>query len=437
MEKNNISVVHISTAVGKSSACVRLHMAERKYGMDSCVLTGYMDGDIIGAYRINNIQKKDILSRIKNKIDNKVGSIKESIFESKYKIVDGMPFTKDLSGRNILKRKEVINLIKNSDVIHLHWICGFISIKEISQLKKFKKPIVWTFHDIWPLTGGCHCDYNCEKYKCMICGKCPIINSTKDKDISTVIVKKKKKYIRHTDLSIIAPSKWMEQNITQNVIFYDKKCFNIPNALDTNIFSEKSLNIIVNKYKIKKDNSKINLLFSSSSLNTPYKGICYLYEMLRILKNNHKDIVEKLTIHLLGSDTEDVYKELKGFEIKLWGRISDQEEIAGIYSLADCLVYPSLCDNLPNTVMEALSCETPVVAFDIGGISDLIDHKVNGYLSEPKNAKSLLEGILWILENNENNILGKNGREKVLNNFSEGIIARMHYNLYKELLENA
>ena len=102
--------------------------------------------------------------------------------------------------------------------------------------------------------------------------------------------------------------------------------------------------------------------------------------------------------------------------------------------MADIYVFPSLDDNLPGTVMEALACETPVATFSTGGIPDMVHHKKNGYVAEYKNAKDLAEGIIWIYHNNLNNILGKNGRKHILSTYSMQNIGTQYKKLYEELL---
>jgi glycosyltransferase involved in cell wall biosynthesis len=104
------------------------------------------------------------------------------------------------------------------------------------------------------------------------------------------------------------------------------------------------------------------------------------------------------------------------------------------YNAADVFVAPSLEDNLPNTVMESLSCGTPVVAFNIGGMPDMVEHKVNGYLAEPQNKISLANGIMWVIENNNKEILSLNARKKITKNFTPEIVANLYMNFYKSLI---
>ena len=431
---NTIKVIHLATSISPSSACSRLNIAERNNDIDSKMIVGFCNSEM--KYVEKYTYQTDIFSRIYRKINRIRKMILEKYVFGKYKIISNMPYTKDLYGMDILKNKQVYKEIKDSDIIHLHWICGFVSLKDIAYLSKAGKVIVWTFHDIWPLTGGCHCDYDCERYKASLCGKCPLLITDEEKDLSTIIMMKKYQILNKVNMTIIAPSNWMKNNTLENMIFKGKRVFVIPNTIDTNIFFPKESDYIFNKIGYSKNSNKIHILFSSYSINIEYKGYKYFLEMLSILRRNHFELSNRIVIHLLGKKPHEL--EIIGeFENKLWDLIGNQENLAAVYSMADYLVYPSLCDNLPNTVMEALSCETPVVAFDIGGISDLIEHKVNGYLAKPRSSEDLLNGLLWLIANNDSNILGKNGRNKVMKSFSEEVVAKQHYKLYEELLENA
>ncbi len=106
-----------------------------------------------------------------------------------------------------------------------------------------------------------------------------------------------------------------------------------------------------------------------------------------------------------------------------------------MYAAADVFVAPSMQENLPNTIMEALACGTPCVAFNIGGISDLIDHQQNGYLAAPYEIDDLARGIAWVLEDDGRaKWLAANGRQKVEREFELNMIARRYLNLYQESL---
>jgi glycosyltransferase involved in cell wall biosynthesis len=106
-----------------------------------------------------------------------------------------------------------------------------------------------------------------------------------------------------------------------------------------------------------------------------------------------------------------------------------------LYNAADLFVIPSLEENLPNTIMESMSCGTPCVGFNVGGIPEMIDHKQNGYVAEYKNPKDLAEGINWVLNKANYNNLSSNARKKVESTYSEVIVAKQYIELYESLIK--
>lgn len=136
----------------------------------------------------------------------------------------------------------------------------------------------------------------------------------------------------------------------------------------------------------------------------------------------------------MGAGDQSHFKEIP-FKTIFMGRLNNDKEIVNCYNAADLFVAPSIQDNLPNTVMEALSCGVPTAAFNIGGMSDMIDHKLNGYLADEVSPVKLAEAINWLVEKlSVTNNLRINAREKVLNNFTEKIVAQKYLELYKSIL---
>ena len=108
--------------------------------------------------------------------------------------------------------------------------------------------------------------------------------------------------------------------------------------------------------------------------------------------------------------------------------------LADVYTQADVMVVPSLNENLSNTIMESLSCGTPVVGFDIGGNSDMIDHKQNGYLAAERDCDDLARGIEWCLTSNTDGAMSKKAREKVMKNFTIEIVSEQYKRLYESII---
>ena len=299
-----------------------------------------------------------------------------------------------------------------------------INIKDIKQINI---PIVWSLHDMWPFTGGCHYDEECEAYK-KTCGKCKVLGSTKPNDLSRKIYNKKKKaYSKIDNITIVGLSKWIADCAKQSSLFKDKKIINLPNPINTEIYkpfdkinSRKLWNLPLNK--------KLILFGAMSATSDPRKGFKELTESLKKLKSKNIEFV------VFGSNAPENQPDF-GFKIHYMGTLSDDVTLVTLYNAVDVMVVPSLQENLSNAIMESLSCGTPVVGFDIGGNSDMIEHKQTGYLAKPYNTTNLAEGIDWIIKNKNYNQLCENSRKKVLKEFDSKVVAEKYIELYKEIIK--
>ena len=318
----------------------------------------------------------------------------------------------------------------DAQVINLHWINdGFLGIE---SLRKIRKPLVWTLHDMWAFTGGCHYNDGCEKYK-ETCGSCPQLGSNKEADLSRRTLHHKKKSWQDIDLTIVTPSKWLAECAGSSSLFKGKRVHVIPNGLDIEIYKPSSKSLAREKLSLPVD-KKLILFGGMNASSDRRKGFQYLEPALKkIAKGPFSETLELVTF----GSTGPVKRQDNGLKINDAGPMYDDRSLALLYSAADVFIAPSIQDNLPNTVMESLACATPVVAFNIGGMPDMIDHKKNGYLARPFETDDLGYGIEWILEDMERNIkLGEAAREKVLREYSLEIQASRYLNLYEGLLQN-
>jgi hypothetical protein len=111
------------------------------------------------------------------------------------------------TGESIIRNRYV----KEAELIHLHWINGgFLSLRSLKQLLRSGKPVVWTFHDMWPFTGGCHYALDCKGFT-RECGQCPYLKKPSEKDLSHRIWKKKEKLFRNSQVTVITPSSWLNE----------------------------------------------------------------------------------------------------------------------------------------------------------------------------------------------------------------------------------
>ena len=289
-----------------------------------------------------------------------------------------------------------------SDIISLYWVAdSFISAK---QIYSFNKPIVWRLSDVSPFTGGCHYPSDCIKYV-NGCENCPRVNSNAIFDLVEYTFLKKKKYIDNLNLTVVAPSRWIYKLAKKSDLFKSKRIEYIATGVDTNLYFPKNKNHLRKKYGLYL--SKKYILFGATSMNEDKrKGIELLLKSLEYYKNENFELI------LFGKGRIDV--NIPSINL---GYIKEDKIKSEIFSLADAFIAPSIEENLANTVLESMSCGTPVVAFNIGGMPDAIDHKINGYLAKPFDLKDLWSGILYILNADDNDIRQK-AREKIIKDFN-------------------
>lgn len=312
------------------------------------------------------------------------------------------------------------------DIINLHWINeGSLQIETLSKLNL---PIVWTLHDMWAFTGGCHYSGDCDLYK-KSCGTCPQLNSNTNWDLSRWVWQRKRKAWNNLNLTIVTPSRWLAKCASESALFRDLRIEVIPNGLDIHKYKPVNRSQARNILGLPVDKKLI--LFGAINATSDYrKGFQFLQPALKKLSYdlNLKDGIELV---IFGSSRPETLPEL-GFISHYVGKLNDDISLALLYSAVDVFVAPSIEDNLPNTVMEALACGTPCVSFDIGGMSDMIDHQKNGYLAKPFDIKDLASGISWVLDNSGSS-LGDSARKKVEREFSTEIQANKYILLYEEL----
>ncbi|MGC1248707.1 MAG: glycosyltransferase family 4 protein, partial [Spirulinaceae cyanobacterium] len=262
----------------------------------------------------------------------------------------------------------------NPDVINLHWINN--SYMQIETLGKLKRPLVWSLHDMWAFTGGCHYNQECDRYT-NSCGSCPQLGSNQDWDLSRWIWRRKVKAWQNINLTIVALTSWLASCAASSSIFKEQRIEIIPNGIDTNIYRPIPRQLAREVLNLPQD--KELLLFGSlNATSDKRKGFHLLQAALQDLRKDTLELV------VFGASEPENPPDL-GFKTHYLGTFADDLSLALIYSAADVFVLPSVQDNLPNTIMEAIACGTPCLGFNIGGLPDMIEHHGNGYLAQPFN----------------------------------------------------
>lgn len=309
----------------------------------------------------------------------------------------------------------------NPDIVHIHWINrGFM---KLDYLAKIDVPVVISLHDMWTFTGGCHYDENCQKFKSE-CGQCLFLESDDLKDYSNSIYRRKREvYSKVNNLTVIGLSQWMANEAKNSALLEGKNVVNLPNGIDLDEF--KPANTVDFKKEKGLSQDKTLVLFGAvGALDEPRKGFKFLKAALENL--NH----DKYELIIIGGSKGF---HIDGFTIHNVGNIDDDRLMINYLSAADVVVVPSIQENLSNMIIESMACETPVVAFDIGGNSDMVTHKKNGFLCELIST-SLVEGIEWCSMSDNNDRMSRNARESVEERFDIKKVSKMYLELYSEIL---
>jgi len=320
-------------------------------------------------------------------------------------------------------------LVKDADIIHLHWTnSGFLSIDNLKELVDTGKPIVWTLHDMWTFTGGCHYSGSCDAFM-QKCGNCPFLRDAGDNDISHKgWLRKAAMYAGAKNVTFVTCSKWLAGEAKKSSLIKDFRIEAIPNPIDIHIYSPKDK--IAARQKRGIDPQAKIILFGAANINDKRKGLIYLLDALKILKEQYPD--EPIEMVIFGKNKHFDVSSLP-FKVHELNLITSQDELAGVYSLADVFVTPSLEDNLPNTIMEAMACGTPVVAFKTGGIPEMVDHQKNGYLAVLKDPADMANGLAEVL-NGQAAELSASARQRVLDNYTNEKIAQQYISVYQSVL---
>ncbi len=325
---------------------------------------------------------------------------------------------------------------KNADIIHLSWINqGMLSLKDIKKILDSGKPVVWTMHDIWPATGICHLAMDCERY-ITECSSCPYLphNNRGARNLSTRIFNRKKEIYQRGSLTFVACSKWLASQAGKSGLLSGRKVLSIPNPIDTSVFKRTSKDAARHQLHLPADKKLI--LFVAQKATNINKGMRFLVEACKILISRNPAYLANAAVVILGGNASE-FEDAFEMPVYPMGYIRDAATIVGVYNACDVFVLPSLSENLPNTIMEAMACGVPCLGFDVGGIPEEIDHKINGYVAKSRDSEDLARGLSWILDNKDYASLSAAAIKKATSCYSPRAVAEKYISLYHSLLDNA
>jgi glycosyltransferase involved in cell wall biosynthesis len=328
----------------------------------------------------------------------------------------------------ILRRMKIIN---DADLIHIHNLHGgYLNLWAVSELSRIK-PVVWTLHDEWAYTGHCACTLGCDRWQTG-CGKCPDLSIYPAISIDTTrsLWKIKSRSYARGNFTVTAPSNWLLRRVERSMLS-GRPVMYIPNGVRSEIFYPRGREATREALGLPRD-KRIVIFAANAGSRNPWKGYSYLVEALKKLTISQ---MPDLLLLAIGDNTSGV--DIKT-ECRWEGRIEDENVMAAYYSAADVFVLPSMAENSPLTVIESMACGTPVVAFDVGGVPELIDHRSSGYIARYRDSDDLAEGIRWILDLDITTYraMSEAGMKKVRENHMLDQTVNEYLDLYQSVIGN-
>lgn len=310
---------------------------------------------------------------------------------------------------------------QEADVIHLHWVNqGFLSLADLERILNSGKRIIWTMHDQWCMTGICHYSGSCTRYQSE-CRQCPLLKSPSDTDLAYKVFQRKRQMLAHAHVTFVGCSQWIANLAQGSALLRHQRIVSIPNAISAHIFHPMPRAEARRQFSLPADRKLI--LFGGLKVTDERKGVKYLIESTHMLPSDTGIVV-------VGKKAEEM-QSLFPLPIYSIPYITDEHRMATLYAAVDAYVTPSLEDNLPNTIVEAMSCGTPCVGFNVGGIPEMIHHQHDGYVARYRDAADLAQGIRYVLDSNNQARLGQ-AAHHTAHRYNEQAVAMKYIEEYEK-----
>lgn len=316
-----------------------------------------------------------------------------------------------------------------ADVVHLHWVNqAMLSMKDIERVIQSGKRVVWTMHDMWPFTSICHHAADCEKWLTS-CHDCPLLLRPSAHDFSYRTFRAKSRvYALSYEPTFVGCSQWLTELAKRSPLLKGHRVVSIPNPIDTAFYAPPADKAALRR-ELHLPADKHLLLFTAFKVTNPDKGIAYLRESLALLRHEHPEMTEHLALVVAGGEAESVCEQMPIETIPFDYDTSEVRQ-RSLYQATDLLVMPTLMDNLPNTIVEAMACGIPCVGFRIGGLPQMIETGINGYLAQYRSAIDFAHGIISVITSPSYTALCRNARTKAVTAYSEKAVAEAYVQLY-------
>ncbi len=331
-----------------------------------------------------------------------------------------------ISGTDITR----LRVFRQADVIHLHWVNqGMLSLSDLRKIIRSGKPVVWTMHDAWPSTAICHLTLGCRQFTTQ-CRQCQYLQGRQSSWL-TKVWRRKQRLLHEGGITFVACSRWLEGEAKASAMLHGERIVNIPNCIDTRLFCPGDRQEARRQEGLPQERRLV--LFVCQRLTNAYKGMDYLIEACRQLAEAHPSMKDEVSVVLLGSHADEVAERLPFPSVSV-GYVSDEQRMARLYRSADVFVLPSLSENLPNTIMEAMACGVPCLGFRVGGIPEEIDHQRTGYVARYRDADDLARGLRWLLYEADTASLSRECVRKVEQSYSLAAVSVKYTEVYQHAM---
>ncbi len=420
-----VKIVHVNTfdtLGGAARSAYRLHQGLRAMGEDSTMFVRQADSDDPNVTEMRSSRR--ILDRVRRRIR------KEWIARDfrGYRSTRPPGLEPFHDSRSVVWFDFLRDLPK-CDILNLHWVANsFLDYESFFAKMPTATRVVWTLHDMNAFTGGCHYDAGCRRFA-DCCGRCPQLGSNDPKDLSHRIWERKAKAFSRLDsarLQFVTPSRWLAEEIRRSPLAGRFPVSVIPYGLDLHDFAPRDRAACRDILGLPPD-VKV-LLFVADGLDNSRKGFALLTAALAALP---RDV--PIAILSVGRNKPDVAIDMPWTHV---GEVKNDYHLSVVYSAADIFIIPSLEDNLPNTVLEAMACGTPVLGFAAGGVPDMVRPGVTGMLVPPADVEALGSAIMQLLRDPEHlGEMGLNCRRVATEEYSLDLQASRYSQLYAAALD--
>ena len=388
-----MKIVHLNTHAYGGAAVVarRLHLAALAAGFDSQLITKYgLRSDHTAGYRaLRNARLWYALrERAAQPRVYRIGKFVQQRLQ--HRNLANRPAGYEIFSPLNARRQDADCTERfDPQIIHLHWVAGFVDHVDFFARNRSRK-FVWTLHDMNPITGGCHHADGCLGFMAG-CQQCPQLAGTIDPTYASLVLRSKQEalaVLRDDQLVITAPSEWLLELSRRSAVLGRFRHVHVPNP-----------GLRAEAEAVSRDASKRQLglpldrkivLFVSENLRKARKGVDLLFEAGRALAG-------RAAVQFVGvGHPTDAPADLA---VKFTGRLADENLLRAYYRAADVLVNPSMMENSPLTIVEALSCGTPVVGFDVGGVGELVRAE-RGVLVQERSVAALADALARALFEN-------------------------------------